>query len=81
MKTIRLHTLLLSLLVAFFQINVTTQKASFSKVKINHSNKTFTIEREESSSTRVLLAITIENNAYALPTFLATLGNFLCFIC
>ena len=75
MKTIRLRTLLLSLLVALFQIKATTQKASFNKVKVNPANKTFTLERKELTNIRVLLAITIENNAYALPTFLATLGN------
>lgn len=54
------------------------RRVKFSQVIVNVSNNTFTLEKNASHDSRVLIAVTIKNNAYSLPTFLATLENIKC---
>lgn len=56
------------------------QRIKFSDVARNVTNKTFTIERKVSddSKNRVLVAVVVRDQAYALPTFLATLEAIKC---
>ncbi len=54
------------------------QEAYFKKVNVNHKSNTFTIEKSNYENATILIAITINNNAYSLPTFLKTLETLKC---
>ncbi len=58
--------------------NAQPRRVKFSQVIVNPTNKTFTLEKNVSEDFRVLIAITVKNNAYSLPTFLATLESIKC---
>lgn len=57
-----------------------SEHVKFAQVLRNTANKSFSIVRDELNTTqlRVLVAITIKDNAYSLPTFLASLESLKC---
>lgn len=54
------------------------QEAYFKKVNVNFDKKTFSIDKPNNENATVLIAITINNNAYSLPTFLKKLEKLKC---
>ena len=55
------------------------QLVQFKRVIVNEENDSFTLEKpKETLKNKVLVAIIIKDNAYSLPTFLATLETLKC---
>lgn len=65
----------------FVALNAHPRRVKFKQVILNHVDKTFNLnitDNDDESVSRVLVAITVKNHAYSLPTFLATLETLKC---
>ena len=70
-------TYLLIVSLCLLQSNIITGQL-FNKVLVDRDTQTFKILTEIDPDPKILVAITIRNNSYSLPTFLSTLETLRC---
>ena len=73
------NILKLVFIIGFIEVAENSHHEAYYKtVNVNYEKKTFKISKLNYENTTILIAITINNNAYSLPTFLKTLETVKC---